>query len=326
MSQAIRIVVLDAGTIDLPDAVWDKLRGLGELVLHRFTDHRDASLIAGRIAEATVVLTNKVPLGSDLIGSAPLLRFIGTLGTGYNQIDIGAASARGVIVSNVPGYSADFTAQHAVALILAWANRVGEHATAVRAGAWIGKEGFWFRNSPLILLAGLRAGIVGFGAIGRNVARVLHSLGMEIQVHSRTAPRFRDDEPYRSVPLDHLLATSDVVSLHCPLGPATERMINRDKLALMKPGALLVNTARGGLIDEVALAEGLRAGHPAAAALDVVSREPMEPDNPLREAPNCWITPHMGWASDRTLLRLVEAVTANVAAFLRGEPINVIAR
>ncbi|MGF1529929.1 MAG: D-2-hydroxyacid dehydrogenase [Puniceicoccaceae bacterium] len=320
----MKIVVLDGGTIDLPMDAWAGIRELGELEFYSKTDHQDREAIRSRCAGAAVVLTNKVPLDGETISSLPKLRLISTLATGYNVIDIEAARKVGVRVCNVAGYSSGMTAQHALALLLEICNRVGHHDSRVKEGAWAAAEHFWFRDMPLIELEGKTVGCIGFGLIGRRFGGLVHALGASVLAHRRTPAEAPPYQPFRYASLDEVLELSDVVSLHCPETPETKGMMDEKRLGQMKRGSILINTARGGLVDEEAVVAALVSGQLGAYAADVLKKEPMAADNPLRTAPRTVLTPHLGWASDETLRRLLKGTEANLEAFLRGEPINVV--
>jgi glycerate dehydrogenase len=270
-----------------------------------------------------VVLTNKTVLRRDAIEQLSALRYLGVLATGYNIVDADAARDRGVPVTNVPIYGTRSVAQTTFALLLELTQRVGHHAQTVREGRWAASPDFCYWDYPLIELDGMTMGLVGYGRIGRAVGQLAEAFGMEVLVHSRTRP---DALPEGAawVELDALLRRSDVVSLHCPLTPATEGMINRERLAVMKAGAYLLNTSRGPLVDEAALADALNAGRLGGAGLDVLSSEPPPADHPLVGARNCMITPHLAWATRAARARLLETAVANVRAFLSGRPQNVV--
>lgn len=308
-----RIVVLDGYTLNPGDLSWDELRTLGELTVH---DRTPADLLIARAQGARVVLTNKCPMAAATIDALPDLRYIGVLATGHNSVDGAAARLRGIPVCNVPAYGTRAVAQATIALLLELTNHVGHHAASVAAGRWSRSPDWCYWDYPLVELDGLTFGIIGAGCIGRATANIAGSLGMRIIFHSRSAPD--------SCPLETLLAESDVVSLHCPLNPATQALINASRLALMKPSALLLNTSRGPLVDEAAVADALNAGRLAGAAFDVLSLEPPRADNPLLGARNCLITPHIAWAAGATRKRLLQTVVSNVRAFLADSPTNVV--
>ena len=316
----MNIVVLDGYTLNPGDLDWAELRALGPCTVH---DRTPADLTPARAATAEIVLTNKTVLGRDLIPRLPRLKYIGVLATGYNVVDTAAAQECGVTVTNVPNYSTRAVAQLTFALLLELAHRTGHHAQAVRAGRWSQCADFCFWDFPLLELDGLTIGLVGFGRIGRAVAELAAAFGMKVLVCTRTPP-VPAPPRIEFVELDALLRRSDVVSLHCPLTPETRHLINAARLARLKPGALLLNTGRGPLVDEAALAEALNTGRLAGAAMDVLSVEPPPADHPLLSAKNCVITPHFAWATCAARARLMKIAVANVRAFLAGTPQNVV--
>ncbi|MBY0278063.1 D-2-hydroxyacid dehydrogenase [Candidatus Binatia bacterium] len=318
----MKIVVLDGYTLNPGDNPWDALAALGDLTVH---DRSAPDETVPRARGAAIVLTNKTHLDAATLAALPDLRYVGVLATGYNVVDIAAARAHGITVTNVPEYGTDFVAQHVFALLLELTNAVGEHDAAVHAGEWQRCPDFSFWKRPLLELAGLTMGIVGYGRIGRRVGDVARALGMRVLASVRpgtAAPAATATETWCD--LETLFATSDVVSLHCPLTSDNTRFVNAALLARMKRSALLVNTARGPLIDEQALAEALAAGTIAGAGLDVVSVEPIRADNPLLRAPNCVLTPHVAWASLAARRRLMATAVDNVRGFLAGKPQNVV--
>jgi len=321
----MRIVVLDGHTLNPGDNPWDELAALGELVVHPRSAPDE---VVARAHGAPIVLTNKTVLDAETLAALPELRFVAVLATGYDVVDVGAARARGIRVSNVPEYSSDGVAQHTLALLLELASLVGEHDVAVHAGEWQRCPDFSFWHRSPVELAGLVLGLVGFGRIGRRVGEVARALGMQVCATRRSMPGPGEEPPwpgFRWLPLDELFATADVVSLHCPLTADNAGFVNAALLSRMKRSAFLINTARGPLVDEPALARALADGVIAGAALDVVSHEPIRPDHPLLRAPNCVLTPHLAWASLAARRRLMETSVANVRAFLAGAPINVVA-
>jgi len=307
----VRIVVLDGHTLNPGDNPWDPVARFGELTVF---DRTPAARVVERARDAEVVLTNKTPLDARAIAELAQLRFIGVLATGYDVIDVAAARERGIVVSNVPEYGTESVAQHTFALLLELCNRVALHAAAVQAGEWGRSPDFSFWKAPLVELCGQTMGIVGLGRIGRRVADIAVAFGMRI-ITASTRGRDRGA-------LVELFRNADVVSLHCPLTPDNKRVVDRDLLRTMKPSAYLLNTARGGLVDETALRAALEAGELAGAALDVVSSEPIDAANPLLGAPNLIITPHVAWASLAARRRLMETTARNLEAFLGGSPIN----
>lgn len=314
MAERPRLVVLDGHTCNPGDLSWAPLEALGELTVHARSAPEQVS---ERIARASVVLTNKTRLSAELLEQAPGLRGIAVLATGHDIVDGAAARRLGIPVCNVPEYGTASVAQAVFALLLELTNHTGSLAAGVRDGRWSECPDFCYWDAPLQELAGLTFGIVGHGRIGAAVARIARAFGMEVLSHRRTPGP-------GNVDLDTLLATSDVVSLHCPLTPETRGLINAERLARMKPGAILINTGRGPLIDEAALAEALASGHLGGAGLDVLSVEPPAADHPLLRAPNCLITPHVAWASRAARERLITATAANVAALLKGQAIHVV--
>lgn len=319
----MKIVILDAGTLAFEDSVWDGLRDFGDLEIHEHTPHC-SDQIEARIEGAKAVFTNKVPLSGELLRSAQSLRYIGVLATGYNVVDVDAARERGITVCNVPGYSTASTSQHAVALILELCNQVGRHSASVHAGDWVKSQHFSYWHTAPRELANMTVGIVGFGTIGRRVAAALHAMGAKILASARTprdTPRY---EGFEWASNDDIFRRADLVSLHCPETPENSGFVNHVLLQSMRKGALLVNTARGGLVDEVALAAALNCGQLAGAAVDVVRQEPMAPDCPLLGAANCILTPHIAWASEPARKRLVDVSVAQLAAFINGRAENVV--
>jgi glycerate dehydrogenase len=316
----MKIVVLDGFTMNPGDLEWQALASLGDLTVYERTP---AELIVTRAAEAEVVLTNKTPLSAETIRALPGLQLIGVLATGYNVIDLAAARACGIPVSNVPAYSTRSVQQMTFALLLELTQKCGAHDRAVKAGEWARCEDFMFQFGPLTELDGLTFGLLGFGTIGRAVAQTAQSFGMRVATASRTRPESLP-EGVTWVTVEELFQQSDVLSLHCPLTPQTERIVCERTLAWMKPTAFLINTGRGGLVDEAALARALREGRLAGAGVDVLSTEPPAAENPLLQAPNCVITPHCAWATRAARQRLLDITVANVKAFQAGAPINVV--
>jgi glycerate dehydrogenase len=317
----MQIVVLDGYTLNPGDLSWAALEALGPLTVY---DRSSPEETATRAAAAEIVLTNKTVLSREILLRLPQLRYIGVLATGYNIVDIAAARERNVPVSNVPDYGASSVVQMAFAHLLNLVQHAADHARSVAAGGWSRCPDFCYWEFPLHELAGLTMGIVGFGRIGRGAATVARAFGMNVLVHD-VSPR-EPAEGVRFVGLDELFRESDVVSLHCPLTPATEKLVNHKRLAMMKRSAFLINTARGPLVDEAALAEALGAGRLAGAGLDVLSVEPPPIDNPLLSAKNCYVTPHIAWATRAARQRLLDMAVANVRAFLDGRPQNVVNR
>jgi glycerate dehydrogenase len=316
-----KIVVLDGRPLSAERGAWAGLDRLGEVEVHEYTAPED---VGERAAGAAVLVTNKAPIRADVIERSPDLRFITLTATGYDCVDVAAARRRGIPVSNVPEYSTDSVAQCVFALLLELCHHAGRHDAAVRAGEWTQQPDFSLRKTPLIELAGKTMGIVGYGRIGRRVGELARAFGMSVIASSPSRRQGPDDPPVEWVEVDALFSRSDVISLHCPLTPQTADLVNRDRLARLKPTALLINTARGKLIVEHDLADALAEGRLAGAGLDVVSVEPIRSDNPLLAAPRCVITPHIAWATEDARRRLMEATVANIESFLEGRPVNVV--
>jgi glycerate dehydrogenase len=316
---ASKIVVLDGFTANPGDLSWRELEQAGALTVH---DRTPPGEIVARAAEAEIVLTNKTPLSRETIAALPKLRYIGVLATGYNVVDTAAAGERGIPVCNVPEYSTPNVAQSVFALLLELTNRTGHHAETVRAGRWSACPDFCYWDGDLIELQGRTLGIIGYGRIGAAVARIGDAFGMRVLATKRHPSP--DQPPAHFVGLEELLRESDAISLHCPLTPETQELIDAQRIAQMKPGALLINTARGPLVNERDLAEALNSGRLAGAALDVLSTEPPSPDNPLLQAKNCIITPHIAWATREARARLIHIAAENLRAWQSGRPQNVV--
>ncbi|MCD8007649.1 MAG: D-2-hydroxyacid dehydrogenase [Clostridiales bacterium] len=318
----MKIVILDGYTENPGDLSWEGLAALGELTVHDYTPD-DPTEVARRIGDAEAVYTSKVPVSRWMMEQCPNLTYIGALATGYNMVDIQAAKERGITVTNVPGYSTPAVAQMTLALLMEVTCHVGHHNRAVKEGRWCSCRDFCFWDKPIVELAGKTMGIIGFGSIGRAVGRLARALGMNVlAAGSRPCPEGEAIAAY--VTLDELLAQADVISLHAPLFPSTHHIVNAENIAKMKDGVILLNTARGPLVDEQALADALNSGKVAAAGLDVVEHEPMLPDNPLLTAQNCVITPHIAWASVEARRRLMDIVVENLQLFQAGTPQNVV--
>ena len=308
----MNIVVLDGYTLNPGDLSWDALRELGSCEIY---DRSAPDEIVPRSTSAEIVLTNKVKLNGEYMSSVPTLKYIGVTATGYNIVDVAAARERKVIVTNVPTYGTQSVAQMTFALLLELTQHVGHHAQTVREGRWTRSPDFCYWDYPLIELDGLTLGIIGFGRIGKMVGQLAEAFGMKVLTYSRKQP---------VAEMETLFRRSDIISLHCPLTPQTEHLVNEKRLAWMKPTAFLLNTSRGPLIDESALAKALNEGRIAGAGLDVLAVEPPTADNPLLRAKNCLITPHIAWAMRAARSRLMEAVVENLRAFLAGESKNVV--
>lgn len=319
-----KIVVLDGFALNPGDLSWEELHEIGEVDIY---DRTPPELIERRAADADIVLTNKTPLRKETLARLPKLRCIGVLATGYDVVDVEAASARNITVTNVPAYGSESVAQYTFALLLELCHRVGAHADSVRRGDWARSPDFSYRRHPLTELAGKSFGIVGAGRIGRSVGRIAAAFGMTVLAyHYRQAPGTMSEDGFEWTSLEDLLRRSDVVSLHCPLTERTNGLIDRERIALMKPTAFLINTARGKLLNEQDVADALNEGRLGGAALDVLSVEPPGEDHPLATATNCLVTPHIAWATIEARRRLLAVAIDNVRRFLAGEPGNVVNR
>jgi len=312
----MNIVVIDGYTLHPGDLSWESIASLGQLTVY---DRTPAELIVQRCKDADIVLTNKVPLTAATLEQLPRLKMIAVTATGYNIIDTETARAKNIVVCNVPAYGTASVAQHTFALLLELTNRVGQHARSVSEGKWLHSEDWCFTEGPIIELEGKILGIIGYGNIGQRVGLIGQAFGMKVIYYSPMIKPWTPDEP---ADLPTLFSTSDVVTLHCPLTPTNHEFVNKDLLKLMKPTAFLLNTARGQLIQEQDLADALNEGRLAGAALDVLSKEPPVATNPLLTARNCILTPHNAWISREARTRIMEVTTANVRAFLDGQPIN----
>ena len=314
----MKIVILDADTVFDASVTPDFLKEFGQLQIFGLTAPEER---AARIKEADLVLCNKVLLDEEVLKSAENLKYIGLFATGYNNIDVKAAADLGITVCNAPAYSTEAVAQHTFSLLLAVLNRVGEYNQTVRAGDWIKSRTFSYFPFPLYELKGKTIGIVGYGAIGRQVAKIARAFGMRVLVCNR---RSVEDPEVEQVSKETLLEEADVVTLHCPLNEDSKGMMDRAAFAKMKRGAVLINTARGPLVEEEALRDALLSGHLLGAGVDVLCKEPMTPDCPLLGLSNCYITPHIAWAGEETRRRLMKIVEENIRAFLKGNPQNTV--
>ena len=319
----MNIVVLEGHVNNPGDLSWDALEQYGTVTVY---DRTPREKLAQRVAEADIAVSSKVVWDAEALGWAPRLKMIALTSTGFNVVDLDAARQRGVVVSNVPAYSTPDVAQMTFALLLELCLHVGEHSRMVMDGDWTRAKDFSFWDTPLVELSGKTMGIVGMGSIGQAVCRIARAFGMPVVFENRSAKPQLEGGGVRQVDLDELLATADVVSLHVPATPETERMMNARAIGRMKDGAYLLNTARGTLVDEQAVVDALRSGKLAGFAADVVSVEPMRPDNPLLQAKgeNIVVTPHIAWATHEARQRLLATVAANVGAFVEGHPQNVV--
>lgn len=318
---AMKIVVLDGYTENPGDLSWEGLEALGELTVY---DRTPKELVQERIGDADAIYVNKVVISREILEKSPNLRFIGMLATGYNVVDVEAAKERGVVVCNIPNYGTDAVGQFAIALLLEICHHVQHHSTAVHEGRWAENPDWCFWDYPLIELAGKTMGIIGFGRIGQCTARIAQALGMKILAYDAFKNPDLISETCQYAELDTLLANADVISLHCPLFPDTEGIINKDTISKMKDGVIILNNSRGPLIVEQDLADALTSGKVYAAGLDVVSTEPIKADNPLLNAPNCLITPHISWAPKESRQRLMDIAVNNLKQFVAGVPVNVV--
>lgn len=317
----MKIVVLDGYTLNPGDLGWEGLENLGELIVY---DRSRPEEVVGRATGAEIIFTNKTPIGREEIEKLPELKYIGVLATGYDIVDTEAAREKGIVVTNVPGYGAHSVAQLTFALLLELCHHVQRHSDTVMDGKWSRSTDFCYWDYPLVELAGKTMGIIGFGNNGRKVAEIATAMGMKIMAadSKHIDPMTRVDFKWADIP--QLLRESDVVSFHCPLTSETEGLINRDSLSTMKKTAFLINTSRGPIIQDRDLAEALNKGTIAGAGLDVLSLEPPPPENPLFEAKNCLITPHIAWATHEARTRLMDITLVNLEAFLNGSPVNVV--
>lgn len=319
----MKIVVLDGYTENPGDLSWGRLEELGEFIVYDRSSLTDEDEAIARIGEAEIVITNKTPITRRVLDSCPSIRYIGVLATGYNVVDYVYAAKKGIPVTNVPGYGTDTVAQFTFALLLEICHHVAHHSEAVHAGRWEQSPDFCFCDYPQIELAGKTIGIIGFGRIGQKVGTIAKAFGMKVLAHS--PHEYESGKAIGTyVDLDTLLAESDVISLHCPLFPETEGIINQATIAKMKDGVILLNNGRGPLVVEQDLADALNSGKIQAAAVDVVSAEPIKGDNPLLTAKNCFITPHIAWATKEARQRIMDCAVNNVKAFLSGAPENVV--
>jgi glycerate dehydrogenase len=320
-NQLMKMVALDGHTLNPGDNPWSPVEAHGTLTVY---DRTAAEELVERAAEAEIVLTNKVVLGQSELDQLPNLKFIAVTATGFNVVDVEYARSKGIPVSNVPVYSTTSVAQHVFAALLSYLHKPKEHHDAIQAGEWQRRNNFSFWLSPINELAGKTMGIVGLGRIGRATAKLAEAFGMRVVAHSRRRINPLTSAGFEWLELNELFATSDVVSLHCPQTNENGGFVNCDLLSKMQPHAILINTARGGLVNEAELAEVLNEGKIAAALLDVVSAEPIQVDSPLLTAKNCFLTPHTAWVTVEARQRLMQTTADNVKAFLNGAPIHLV--
>lgn len=316
----MKIVVLDGYALNPGDLSWDFLNQFGKVTVY---DRTSEDLIVSRIGDADIVLVNKCPITAATLDACPSVKLICVLATGYNVVDTAAAKERGIPVCNVPDYGTAAVAQFTFALLLELCHRVGHHGKTVREGKWCDCPDFCYWDTPQMELAGKTIGIIGFGRIGRAVGKIANAFGMKVIAYNRSQCE-EGKAIGEYVSLDEVLTNADVISLHCPLSAENTGMINADAIAKMKDGAILINTARGPLVDESALRAALECGKLRGAACDVISQEPMKADNPLKDAPNCIVTPHMAWAPIESRKRIQDCTERSIQAFLDGKPINTV--
>ncbi|WP_137665414.1 D-2-hydroxyacid dehydrogenase [Enterococcus hulanensis] len=319
----MKIVVLDGHALNPGDLSWQGFEAYGEVVVYDRTSYTNKQEIIERIGSAEAILTNKTPIDEEVLAAVPQLKYIGVVATGYNVVDIAAARKRGIPVTNILAYGTDAVAQSTFALLLEIANQVGVHNQSVHQGDWQNSIDFTYWKTPLMELRGKTIGLIGYGEIAQATATIAHAFNMQVIYWNHRAKKAQA-EWAQQVSLEELYHQSDVISLHVPQTAETEQMINQEAIQQMKDGVILLNTARGGLLDEAAVAEALNAGKIYAAGVDVVSKEPMATDNPLLKAKNCFITPHIAWAPVETRERLMGIAVDNFAAFIHGTEKNVV--
>jgi glycerate dehydrogenase len=319
----MRIVVLDGYTLNPGDISWKELENLGEVTVFDRTAYT-TDVILQNIANADIIFTNKTPISKEVLEKTPNLKYIGVLATGFNVVDVEAAKNKNIVVTNIPDYSSRAVAQFTIALLLELCHNIGLHNTSVKKGDWVKSNDFSYWNTPLIELEGKTIGLIGFGKIGKATAKLAQAFGLKILVNTRTVDTSLATDNLEFVSLDNVLQNSDFISLHCPLTKETEGIINATTIAKMKKSAMLLNTSRGPLINEQDLAHALNHNLIKAAAVDVVSEEPMKGNNPLLTAKNCIITPHIAWAPKEARMRLMQIAVNNLKLFLNKQPINVV--
>lgn len=317
----MKIVVLDGYVLNPGDLSWKGIEALGELTVYDRTTPEETLM---RIGDAEAIFTNKTILTNEILEKCPKLKFVGVLATGYNVLDVVYARELGITVCNVPAYSTMSVAQFTLGLLLEICHNIGSHSIGVMSGDWTKSKDFSYWNTPLIELDGKTFGIIGFGKIGKAVANIVQTLGMKVAVYSHYPDKSLESESFKFVTLDELFASSNVISLHCPLSERTQGIINKENIAKMKNNVIIINTGRGPLVVEQDLADALNAGKVYGAAVDVISVEPMQKDNPLLKAKNCIITPHIAWAPLEARKRLMKITTENLAGFIANKPINVV--
>lgn len=317
----MKIVVLDGYAVNPGDISWQNISTLGELIVHHRTP---ANMTVENIADAEIVFTNKTPITKEVFDGCPAIRYVGVLATGYNVVDLEYARSKGITVTNIPDYSTSSVCQFVFALLLEICNNVKLHSDSVHAGEWVRCPDFTYWKTPLLELAGKTLGVFGYGSIGSSVAATAKTFGMNVICNTRTPSRIKPDSGVSSVSFEELLAKADVISLHSPLTVQTQNIINSETINQMKTGVIIINTARGPLVKESDMRQALESGKVAYYAADVVSKEPMEKNNPLLGAKNCIITPHIAWAARESRLRLMEIAFQNLNSYLQGCPQNVV--
>jgi glycerate dehydrogenase len=319
----MKIVVLDGYTLNPGDLSWDEIEQFGELTVHDRTGFATENIVK-TIGDAEIIFTNKTPLTKDILEKAPSVKYIGVLATGYNVVDTESAKELGIKVTNVPTYGTTAVAQFTFAMLLEMCHHIWSHSEAVKKGDWTKSTDFCFWNYPLIELAGKTMGLIGFGRIGQATAQIAQAFGLNVLAFDSYKNPNLESETCRYASLDELLANSDIISLHCPLFDSTKGIINKNNISKMKDGVMIINTSRGPLIVEQDLCDALNSGKVGGAAVDVVSSEPISMSNPLLNAKNCIITPHIAWAPKESRFRLMNTAVENLRAFLNGTPINIV--
>ncbi|WP_288226993.1 D-2-hydroxyacid dehydrogenase [uncultured Enterococcus sp.] len=319
----MKIVVLDGYALNPGDLDWQGFEAFGEVTVYDRTSFTDKQEIIDRIGEAEAILTNKTPIDEEILSAVPKLKYIGVVATGYNVVDVAAARKRNIPVTNIPSYGTDAVAQFTFALLLEIANQVGVHNASVQQGEWQRSTDFTYQKTPLMELRGKTIGLIGYGEIAQATATIAHAFNMKV-IYWNHRPKKAQEDWAKQVSIEEIYQQADIISLHVPQTSETEKMINQKTIARMKEGVILLNTARGGLLDEAAVADALNRGQIFAAGVDVVSKEPMTKDNPLMSAKNCIITPHIAWRPLETRERLMEIAVDNFAAYLAGKEKNVV--
>ncbi|QOY36623.1 D-2-hydroxyacid dehydrogenase [Anaerobacillus isosaccharinicus] len=324
----MKAVVLDGYTLNPGDLEWAPLKELVDVTIYDRTTYSldEVPLVLDRTKGADIILTNKTPIPEEVINELPNLKYIGMLSTGFDVVDIKAAKEKNIVVSNIPSYGTDTVSQMAIALLLEICHHVGSHSDSVKQGNWTNNDDWCYWNFPLIELSGKTMGIVGYGRIGQSTGRIAQALGMKVLAYDHYKIEGLESENMKYVDLDELYTNSDVISLHCPLTEENKEMINKDSISIMKDGVIIINNSRGSLINEEDLANALNNNKVGGAALDVVSSEPIKENNPLLDAKNCIITPHISWATKEARQRLFNTAVENVRMFLDGNPTNVVNR